>query len=67
MHGLCIYCLAFKPVTSFCISKKPESLGKVIRGKINQINYNDPLSLSPNPTQLNIWFLLCQNCREGVN
>lgn len=67
MHGLCIYCLAFKPVIRFCISKKPESLGKVVCSKINQINYNDPLSLSPNPTQWNIRVLLCQHCREGVN
>lgn len=63
MHGLCIYCLFFKQVTRFCISKKP-SLGKVVCSKIN---YNDPLSLSPNLTQLNIGVLLCQHCREGVN
>lgn len=67
MHDLCIYCLAFKPVTSFCISKKQESLSKVIRSNINQINYKYPLSLSPNPTQSNIRFVLCQNCREEVN
>lgn len=67
MQGLCIYCLAFKPVTRFCISKIPESLGKVVSSKINQINYNDPLSPSPNVTQSNIRVLLCQHCREGVN
>lgn len=64
MHGLCIYCLAYKPVTRFGLSKKPESLGKVVCCKII---HNDPLSLSPNPTQFNIRVLLCQHCREGVN
>lgn len=65
MHGLCTYCMAFEPVTNFCISKKQESLVKVVCSKI-KINYNDPLLANLNPTQLTIRVLLRQQCRDGL-